>query len=50
MLTLTTFARLDTPFKDMQLVDLRRFLMDFVRMVYRVPPEIVGDVEIDHEI
>jgi len=40
----TTFARLDTPFKDMQLVDLRRFLMDFVRMVYRVPPEIVGDV------
>ena len=40
----TTFARLDTPFKDMQLVDLRKFLMDFVRMVYRVPPEIVGDV------
>lgn len=40
----TTFARLDTPFRDMQLVDLRRFLMDFVRMVYRVPPEIVGDV------
>ncbi|WP_163866095.1 phage portal protein [Myxococcus eversor] len=39
-----TFARLDTSFKDMQLVELRRFLMDFVRMTFRVPPEIVGDI------
>jgi HK97 family phage portal protein len=40
----TTFARLDTSLKDMQFVELRRFLMEFVRMTYRVPPEIVGDI------
>ncbi|WP_158626670.1 phage portal protein [Corallococcus interemptor] len=39
-----TFARLNTSFRDMQLVELRRFLMDFVRMTFRVPPEIVGDI------
>lgn len=39
-----TFARLDTTFKDLALVELRKFLMDFVRMTYRVPPEILGDV------
>lgn len=40
----TTFARLDTSLKDMQFVELRKFLMEFVRQVYRVPPEIVGDI------
>jgi HK97 family phage portal protein len=40
----TTFARLDTPFKDIQLIELRKFLMNFTRMVYRVPPEILGDI------
>lgn len=40
----TTFARLDTSLKDMQFVELRRFLMEFVRQTYRVPPEIVGDI------
>lgn len=40
----TSFARLDTSLKDMQFVELRRFLMEFVRQVYRVPPEIVGDI------
>lgn len=39
-----TIARLDTTFKDLALVEVRKFLMDFVRMVYRVPPEIVGDI------
>lgn len=39
-----TFARMDTSFRDMQLVELRKFLMNFVRMTYRVPPEIVGDI------
>jgi phage portal protein BeeE len=39
-----SIARLDTSFKDLALVDVRKFLMGFVRMVYRVPPEIVGDV------
>lgn len=40
----TSFARLDTSLKDMQFVELRKFLMEFVRQVYRVPPEIVGDI------
>lgn len=40
----TTFARLDTSFRDMQFVELRKFLMEFVRQTYRVPPEIVGDI------
>jgi hypothetical protein len=39
-----TIARLDTSFKDMNLIELRKFLMGFVRMTYRVPPEIVGDI------
>lgn len=39
-----TFARLDTPFKDMQLVQLREFLRDAVRMAFRVPPEVIGDM------
>lgn len=41
----TTMSRLDTPFKDMQLVELRKFLNDFIRMTYRVPPEIIGDIQ-----
>lgn len=39
-----TLARLDTTFKDMNLVEVRKFLMGFVRMTYRVPPEILGDI------
>lgn len=39
-----TAQRLDTTFKDIALVDLRKFLMDFVRMTYGIPPEIVGDI------
>lgn len=39
-----TLQRLDTTFKDIALVDLRKFLMGFVRMTYRIPPEIVGDI------
>jgi phage portal protein BeeE len=39
-----TFARLDTAFKDAQIVELRKFLRDFVRMTYGIPPEIIGDV------
>lgn len=38
-----SFTRLDTPFRDMALVDLRRFLLDFCRMAYRVPPEVIGN-------
>lgn len=36
--------RLDTTFRDMNLVELRKFLMSFVRMTYSIPPEVVGDV------
>lgn len=39
-----SFARLDSPFKDMQLVELRKFLISFIRMVWGIPPEILGDM------
>lgn len=41
----TTVSRLDTPLKDMAIVDLRRFLSDFIRITYRVPPEVIGDLQ-----
>jgi HK97 family phage portal protein len=40
----TSIARLDTAFKDIQLVELRKFLQNFTRMTYGVPPEIIGDI------
>lgn len=39
-----SLARLDTSFRDLNLVAVREFLMAFIRMTYRVPPEIVGDI------
>jgi phage portal protein BeeE len=39
-----TFGRLDTSLKDLDFVALRKYLADFVRMAYRVPPEIVGNM------
>jgi phage portal protein BeeE len=39
-----SIARLDTSFKDMNLVEVRKYLHDFIRMTYGVPPEIIGDV------
>lgn len=38
----TTFARLDTSFKDMDLVNLRKYLSTFALMIYGVPPEVIG--------
>lgn len=39
-----SFARLDTSFKDMDLVNYRKFIRDFIRTTYRIPPEILGDM------
>jgi len=39
-----SIARLDTNLEEMTFVELRTYLRDFVRMCYRVPPEIVGDI------
>jgi HK97 family phage portal protein len=40
-----TVTRLDTSFKDMQLVDLRKFERDTIIQVFGVPPEILGIIE-----
>lgn len=39
-----SFARLDTSFKDMELINLRKYLKDFIRETYRVPPEVIGNI------
>lgn len=39
-----SIARLDANFRDMQFVDLRKFLHAFIRMTYGIPPEVLGDV------
>lgn len=38
-----SLARFDSSFKDMELVTLRKYLHDFIRMTYRIPPETVGN-------
>lgn len=40
----TTISRLDTDFQKMDLKALRKGTNDFIRMNWRVPPEIVGDL------
>jgi phage portal protein BeeE len=40
----TSIARLDTDFQKMDYDKLRKSLNGFIRMCYRVPPEIVGDI------
>jgi phage portal protein BeeE len=40
----TTISRLDTDFQKMDLAALRKGARDFIRMNFRVPPEIVGDL------
>lgn len=40
----TTISRLDTDFQKMDLNALRKGFRDFVRMNWRAPPEIVGDL------
>lgn len=40
-----TVQRLDTTFKDMQLVSMRTMLRDAVQQVYGVPPEVLGILE-----
>jgi HK97 family phage portal protein len=37
-------ARLDTAFRDIQLVEVRKYLQEFVRMSYGIPPEVIGDM------
>jgi capsid portal protein len=39
-----SIARLDTDFQKMDLNALRKGLRDFIRMNWRIPPEIVGDL------
>jgi hypothetical protein len=43
----TSMARLDTDFQKMDYDKLRKSLNGFARMCYRVPPEIVGDIELE---
>lgn len=40
----TTISRLDTDFQKMDLNALRKGFRDFVRMNFKIPPEIVGDL------